>query len=349
MGEMHCVVKTAPGKGNIALEKRPIPTVGPRDILVRIHAAAVCGTDVHIEEWNDWAEKRVPAGVIIGHEFAGDVVQIGSEVTNVKVGDIVSAETHIVCHSCDLCRNNEDHVCYNTTTIGVHRDGCFAEYIAFPAENAFVCDPKYSVEVLSMMEPFGAAVHGAMEFPVGAKSVAVVGCGPIGAMAVAVVKKLGAKLVIAVEPNPTRAALARTMGADVTIDPINQDPVASVRGLTGGRGVDVVLEYSGNIPGVKAALSYCKPEAKIAAAGLPSRPIDFDFSEFVYRGLTLKGIAGRLMYKTWEQLAGLLEAGVDISPVVTHVMPMSDYAEGLRLMRSGECGKVILKNEWTKF
>ncbi|MCC8166477.1 MAG: L-threonine 3-dehydrogenase [Planctomycetes bacterium] len=348
MSDMWSVVKTAPGKGNLAIERRPVPIPGPRDILVRVQAAAVCGTDVHIEEWNDRAEKRVPAGVIIGHEFAGDVVQVGSEVGNIRVGDIVSAETHIVCHGCDLCRNNHDHVCYNTRTIGVHRDGCFAEYIAFPAENAFVCDQRYSVDVLSMMEPFGAAVHGAMEFPVAGKSVAVVGCGPIGVMAVAVVKKLGARMVVAIEPNALRADMARHMGADAVVNPLEVDPVTTVKSLTpGGHGVDVVLEYSGNIPGVKAALGYIKPEGKIAAAGLPSRPIDFDFSEFVYRGLSLKGIAGRLMYKTWEDLAGLLDAGVDIAPVITHVMPMADYAEGLRLMRAGECGKVILKPEWS--
>lgn len=346
MNDMYCIVKKATGPGNLVVEKRPIPQVGPRDILVKVRAAAVCGTDVHIEEWNDWAQKRVPANTIIGHELAGDVVEVGREVTNIKVGDIVSAESHISCHHCPLCRENEDHVCYNTSVIGVHRDGCFAEYIAFPAEIAYVCDPKYSIEMLSMMEPFGAAVHGAMEFPVGGKTVAVVGCGPIGAMAVAVVKKLGAQKVIAVEPNAMRGELARTMGADDVVDPLKQDPVATVKSLSGGRGVDVVLEYSGNIPAVKAALQYCRPEAKIAATGLPSRPIDFDFSEFVYRGLTLKGIAGRLMYKTWNQMDGLLKAGVDINPVITHVMPMDKYEEGLRLMRNGECGKVILKPEW---
>ena len=346
MSEMHCIVKTAAGPGNIALQKRPIPRPGPRDVLVRIQASAVCGTDVHIEEWNDWAMKRVPPGIIIGHEFAGDVVEVGSDVKTIKVGDIVSAETHIVCNACDLCHNGYEHVCYNTTTIGVHRDGSFAEYIAFPAENAFVCNPKYPVEVLSMMEPFGVAVHGATEFPVAGKAVAVVGCGPIGVMAVAVAKKLGARKVIAVEPNAMRGEMAVRMGADAVVDPLARDPIEAVRGLTGGRGADVVLEFSGNIPGVRAALGYCKPEAKIAAAGLPSRPLEFDLSEFAYRGLTLKGIAGRLMYKTWEDLAGLLDAGVDISPVITHVLPMSEYEEGLRLMRNGECGKVILKPEW---
>ncbi len=346
MSEMHCIVKTAVGKGNIAVQKRPIPKPGPRDILVRVQATAVCGTDVHIDEWNDWAAKRIPAGIIIGHEFAGDVVECGAEVKNVKVGDIVSAETHIACDTCDLCRNDYRHVCYHTKTIGVHRDGSFAEYISFPAVNAFVCNPQLPVEISSIMEPFGVAVHGAMEFPVAGKAVAVVGCGPIGAMAVAVVKKLGAKLVLAVEPNPLRAKMALKLGADMVVNPLAEDPVAVVKGHTGGRGVDVVLDYSGSIPGIKAALNYCKPEAKIAVAGLPSKPIDFDLAEFAYRGLTLKGIAGRLMFRTWEELAGLMESGMDLSPIVTDVLPMRKYEQGLELMRRGECGKVILKPDW---
>lgn len=346
--DMWCIVKTADGKGNVDIQKRPIPTPGPRDVLVRIAASAICGTDVHIEEWNDWAKKRVPPGIIIGHEFVGEVVEAGAEVANVRVGDIVSAETHIVCNTCELCRNGNRHVCGNTTTIGVHRDGSFAEYIAFPAENAFVCNPALPVEVLSMMEPCGVAVHGATEFQLAGKNVAIVGCGPIGSMAAAVAKMLGARLIVAVEPNAMRAEMARRMGADVIVNPLAVDPVEEMREITKSRGIEVVLEFSGNIPGVKAALAYCAPEAKIAAAGLPSKHLDFDLAEFAYRGLTLKGIAGRLMYKTWEDMAGLLQAGLDISPVVTHFLPMSEYGEGLRLMKNGECGKVILKPDWGK-
>lgn len=340
---MKCIVKTKAGPGNLELCMRPVPEPGPQDMLVKVLATAICGTDVHIQEWNDFIERRLKPPLIIGHEFAGEVIAVGELVTNVKAGDIVSAETHIVCNSCELCHNGNAHVCYNTRSISLYRDGCFAEYIAMPAENAFVCDPAVPIEVLSILEPFGAAVHGVMEFPVTAKSVAIVGCGPIGAMAVAVAKKAGAAKAIAVEPNKMRREMARKMGADAIVNPRAEDPVEAVRALTNGRGVDNVVELSGSIPAIKAAIEYCKPEAKIAAVGLPSHPIEFNFAEFVYRGLTLKGIAGRRMYQTWEQMRGLLASGVDIAPVVTHVLPMEEYEEGLRLMRAGECGKVVLK------
>lgn len=343
MEKMKCVVKKESGKGRLLLTEQPAPTVGASDILVKVLAAAVCGTDVHIEEWNDWAAKRLHPPVVIGHEFAGEVVAVGKNVTNIKVGDIVSAETHIVCNTCEICRNGHQHVCSDTKVIGVSRDGCFAQYISFPAENAFVCDQNLPVEVLSLMEPFGAAVHACMEFPIASKTVAVAGCGPIGVMAVAVARKIGAAKVIAVEPNEKRGALAKEMGADVIVNPIACDPVKTIKEMTDGKGVDVLLEISGNIPAIKAALLYLKPEGKIAALGLPSSPIDFDFSEFVYRGLTLKGIAGRKMYETWEQMKGLLANGLDLSKVVTHVLPLERYQEGLDLMRKGECCKTILK------
>jgi threonine 3-dehydrogenase len=344
MDTMKCVIKEQTGPGHLKLTTRPIPEPGPGDVLVKVLATAICGTDVHIQHWNEWAAKRVPAGTIIGHEFAGEVVEIGRDVKSVKKGEIVSAETHIVCNTCDLCHNGHRHVCYNTKTIGVSRDGCFAEYIAVPEENAFVCDPSIPIEVLSMMEPLGAAVHGVMEYPLAAKSVAIVGCGPIGAMAVAVAKKVGARSIIAVEPNAERAKMAQRLGADHLVDPVKQDPVAVIRALTdGGRGVDVVIDYSGNSGAVRTAFSYCKPEAKIVCVGIPSKPLEFDLGEFVYRGLTLKGIAGRLMYQTWEQVRGLLASGLDVSSVVTHVLPLEKFEEGLGLMERGECGKAILK------
>lgn len=340
---MKCIVKTKAGPGNLELCTRPVPKPGPRDMLVKVLATAICGTDVHIQEWNDFIQRRMVPPLIIGHEFAGEVVEVGNLVSNVKVGDIVSAETHIVCNACEMCHTGNAHVCYNTRSISLYRDGCFAEYIAMPAENAFVCDPSVPIETLSILEPFGAAVHGVMEFPVTAKTVAIVGCGPIGVMAAAVAKKAGAAKVIAVEPNAMRAEMAVAMGADAVVNPLAEDPVQAVRALTGGYGVDNVVELSGSIPAIKAAIAYCKPEAKIAAVGLPSHPIDFNFAEFVYRGLTLKGIAGRRMYQTWEQMRGLLASGLDISPVVTHVLPMEAFEEGLRMMRQGECGKVVLK------
>lgn len=340
---MKCIIKKQAGQGNLEYTTKPIPKIGDTDILVKIKAAAICGTDVHIEDWNTWAEKRVSPPVIIGHEFSGEVIEIGKKVTSIKVGNIVSAETHVVCNFCELCRNNFQHVCYNTSTIGVHRDGCFAEYIAIPEENAIVFDSSIPFEILSMMEPLGVAVHAAMEFPIASKTVAIVGCGPIGAMAVAVAKKIGARKIIAVEPNPERASLVLKMGADIIVNPLQENPIQKIKSLTNNHGVDVVLEFSGHVSALKAAFSYCKPEAKIAAVGLASKPIDFDISEFVYRGLTLKGIAGRLMYETWEQIKGFMVSGLDISPIITHVLPLESYEKGLHLMRDGKCGKVILK------
>jgi len=341
---MRAVIKEEIGPGHLKLTERPVPQTGPNDVLVKVMATALCGTDAHIQHWNDWAAKRVKPGVIIGHEFAGEVVEVGAEVKTVKVGDIVSAETHIVCNACDLCHNGYEHVCYNTLTIGVGRDGCFAEYIAIPAENAFICDPSLSIEVLSMMEPLGAAVHGVMEFPVAAKNVAIIGAGPIGAMAVAVAKQVGASRVICLEPNQMRAEMAKKMGADHVLDPLAADPVEAVKALTPeGRGVDVVIDYSGNSGAVATSLGYAKPEAKIVVVGIASKPISFDLGEFVYSGKVLKGIAGRLMYQTWEQTRGLLAGGLDVGPVITHVLPLEKYQEGLDLMERGECGKVILK------
>ncbi|MEA4815720.1 MAG: L-threonine 3-dehydrogenase [Lachnospiraceae bacterium] len=343
METMRAVVKTKPGPGNIELRQVPIPKIGSTDILVKIKACAVCGTDVHVKNWDPWAEKRMTPPSIMGHEFAGEVIEVGENVTTIKVGDIVSAETHVVCNTCEMCHYGHRHVCYNTKTIGVSRDGSFADYIAIPAENAYVCDPSIPVEVLSLLEPFGAGVHAVMEFPLALKTVAVIGCGPIGVMSIAAAKAVGASRVIAIEPNEKRAKLALELGADELVDPMKCDVIKTIKDMTGGRGVDVVLEYSGNVGAMKAAMSYLKPEGKMAALGLPSKELSFDISEFVYRGLTLKGIAGRLMYDTWEQCGALLKKGVDISKVVTHVLPLEDFEEGLRLMETGECCKAVFK------
>lgn len=338
---MKCVVKEKPEVGAIVLTERPVPAYGVNDILVKVKAAAVCGTDVHIMDWNAWSQKRITPPTIIGHEFAGEVVAVGSNVSTIKIGDLVSAETHVVCNSCVLCHNGHQHVCANTSTIGVHRDGCFAEYIAIPAENAVVYDPATPVEIVAIMEPFGVAVHAAMEFPVAGKIVMVNGCGPIGVMAVAVAKKCGAAKVFAVELNPQRAALALKMGADEVLNPTEVDVVKTIKEKT-PHGAEVVIEFTGNVGAIKTAIACMAPEGKMAAAGLPNGSVDFDFSEFVYSGKVIKGIAGRLMYKTWEDAKGLIAGGLDLSPIVTHTLPLEEYAEGLRLMKSGECCKAIL-------
>lgn len=338
---MKCVIKEKPEVGALLLTKRPIPHYGANDILVKVKAAALCGTDVHIMEWNEWSQKRITPPSIIGHEFAGEVVAIGDHVTTIKVGDLISAETHIVCNTCTLCHNGYEHVCANTKTIGVSRDGCFAEYIAIPAENAIVYAPSTPAQIVAIMEPFGVAVHAALEFPIAGKAVLVNGCGPIGVMAIAVAKKCGAAKVFAVETNKQRAALALMMGADEVLNPMEVDVVRAIKDKT-EYGAEVVLEFTGNAKAIKTAIACMAPEGKMAAAGLPDGTVDFDFSEFVYSGKVIKGIAGRLMYKTWEDAKGLIASGLDLWPIITHTLPLEEYQEGLRLMKSGECCKVIL-------
>lgn len=341
-GTMKCVIKAAPGEGNLELVERPIPEVGPNDILIRVHALAVCGTDVHIKNWNAFASTRMVPPMIIGHELSGEVVEIGSLVSQIKVGDAVSAETHIVCNTCDVCHNGNQHVCPHTKVIGLSRDGALAEYIVIPAENAVVFTKFANWEELSLMEPFVAAVHAATEFNVAGKSVAIIGCGPIGAMGVAVAKHCGAAKIIAIEPVLERGKTALAMGADVLIDPIKEDVAVAAPAANDNNKIDIVLDFSGNVGAIKSCLTYIKSEGKIAVLGLSSRDLSFQLDEFVYRGLTLKGIAGRRMYQDWETAKGLLARGLDLAPIVTHKLPMSEFDEGIRLMEKGECCKCVL-------
>lgn len=340
---MNCVVKTAPGFGNLEYTQKPIPTIGPREILVKVKAAAICGTDVHIKHWNDWAERRMSPPVVIGHEFSGEVVAIGSEVRSVKVGDRVSSESHIACNTCELCKAGHRHVCPSTSIIGVHQDGAFAEYIAIPEEIAFVCpDDSMSWEELALMEPFGVVVHGMMEYPLMARTVAIIGAGPLGSMAVLLAKKAGAAKIIILEPNQERGRFALSLGADVLIDPTAEDPVAAVKALTGGQGVDQAVDCSGSVVGLESASRYLRPEGKLVCVAIPSKPFTFDLAEFSYRGCVLKGIAGRKMYETWEDIRGILTGGIDLAPIVSHKLPMSEFAQGLELMEQGKCCKCIL-------
>lgn len=341
-GTMKCVVKAAPGPGNIELVQRPIPAVGPNDVLIKVKAVAVCGTDVHIMDWNDWAAARMNPPSIIGHEFSGEVMARGELVKQVNIGDAVAAETHIVCHTCDLCHNGYEHVCYNTQTIGASRDGALAEYVSIPAENAVVFKKFSSWEVLSMMEPFVAGVHAATQFPVAGKSVAVIGCGPIGCMGVGVVKQCGASKIIAIEPVEHRGAMAMAMGADALINPIKEDVSKAVPAANDGGLIDVVLDFSGNVGAIQSCLTYIKPEGKIAALGLSDKKLTIQLDEFVYRGLTLKGIAGRRMYQDWETAKGLLAGGLDLEKIITHKLPMEEFQKGLDLMKKGECCKCVL-------
>lgn len=339
---MKCVIKAAPKKGCLSFVERPIPRPGPNDVLIKVHAVAICGTDVHISEWAPFASDRMKPPCIIGHEFSGEVVERGKLVEGVEIGDHVSAETHLVCHMCEPCRNNDFHVCSHTKTIGLSRHGALAEYIVIPAENAVVFDKSVPWEILSLMEPYIAAVHAVTTFSVSGRSVAIIGCGPIGAMAVGVAKACGAANVIALEPNEMRLKKGGEMGADAMINPIGKNLAEAVRAVNGGKPVDIVIDFSGNVQAIGQALTYIRPAGKIVILGLSERNLDIRLDSFVYSGLTLQGIAGRRMYTDWETGKGLLKAGLSLAPIITHVLPMTEYERGIELMKTGQCCKCVL-------
>lgn len=339
---MKCVVKKELGPGALELMDKPVPQINDDEILVKVRAAAICGTDVHIRSWNEWSAKRIKKLVTIGHEFCGEVVEKGKNVRGIEIGDIVTPESHIPCEVCPDCRVGNRHVCQHTGLLGITTDGGFAEYAAIPAKIAYVNRTAADYRTLAILEPFGQAVHAVMDYPVCGKNVTVIGCGPIGVMSVAVAKKMGAAKVIISEPNPERRKLAQEFGADILIDPFAVDPVEAVMDSTGGVGTDIAIEMSGNVIAAEQATRYIRPEGKFVIAGLPSEPFTFNLSEFAYKGITLHGAAARLLYETWEQIDSLLSGGLDISRIVTHELPLESFNEGIDLMEQGKCGKCLL-------
>ncbi len=339
---MKCVVMARPEPNALELWEKPIPIPGDDEILVKVKAAAICGTDVHIRAWNDWTQKRMMPPVTIGHEYCGEVVEIGKNVKGIKVGDIVTPDSHLPCNICPDCRRNNRHVCQHTGLMGVTRDGGFAEYVAFPAEIAYVAPPGVDYKTLSILEPFGQAVHAVMDYPVCGQTVAIVGCGPIGIMCVMVAKRMGAAKIIAVELNEARGQLALDNGADVLVNPLKVDPVEKIMELTGGVGVDIAIEMSGSVIAEEQATRYIRPEGKFVVAGLPSEPFTFNLSEFAYKGITLHGAAARLLYETWDQIDMLLKQGLRLDNIVTHELPLEKFNEAIDLMEQGKCGKALL-------
>ena len=339
---MKCVVKTELKPGYVELRELPIPQPGDNEILIKVKAAAICGTDVHIRSWNQWSEKRIRKPVVIGHEFCGEVVDKGKSVKGLSIGDIVTPESHIPCNVCSDCRMGNKHVCQHTNLLGVTRDGGFAEYAVVPADIAYVNRTGADYKTLAILEPFGQAVHAVMDYPVAGKTVVIIGCGPIGVMCVSVARKMGAAKIIVSEPNPLRGQQALDEGADVWINPLDTDPVEAVMEVTHGVGTDVAIEMSGNVTAAEQATRYIRPEGKFVIAGLPSELFTFNLSEFAYKGITLHGAAARLMFETWEQVDTLLKSGLDISRIVTHELPLEDFSAGLDLMEQGKCGKCLL-------
>ncbi len=316
----------------------------PDEVLIKVLATSICGTDVHIYKWDRWSQGRINPPITVGHEFSGRVIKVGEQVTKVKVGDIVSAETHIVCGTCEFCQRGEYHICENTKIIGVDTDGCFAEYAKMPAYNLIVnqttADPKY----LSIQEPLGNAVHTMIHFDITDKTVAVVGCGPIGLMGVNIAKAMKSKKIIAIEVNDFRINLAKELGADVVINPLKEDVIARVFEETNGRGVDVVTEFSGNKSAIEAAFKYVKKGGKMSLLGIASTDIDIDLSnDIVFKGISIYGVVGRLMFKTWDQLTDMIKNHqLDLEKIVTHFYPFDQMEEAMATMISGNSGKVVL-------
>ncbi|QNO16569.1 L-threonine 3-dehydrogenase [Alkalicella caledoniensis] len=338
------VVMKRESKAGAELAQKPIPQIGPRDILVKVLATCICGTDAHIYNWDEWSQKRIKPPYVMGHEFAGEVVELGSDVTNIKIGDIVSAETHIICEVCELCRTGQGHLCKDTKIFGVDIDGTFAEYVAMPATNAWVNSKDVDPGLLCIQEPLGNAVQTILAGETAGKTIAVVGCGPIGIFGVTVAKAVGASKVIAVEVNEYRLNLAKELGADVVINPLKEDPIQRILEETDGLGVDVVAEMSGSGIALNQSLKYVKLGGRVSLLGIPSKDVTIDIAnDVVFKGITIQGIVGRKMYETWYQVKGLIQSGkLNLEPVITHRLPLEDFKTGFDLMNSGNCGKVVL-------
>jgi threonine 3-dehydrogenase len=347
-GFMRALRKTAPREGADLVEI-PVPEPGEGEVLVRVHAASICGTDLHIYDWNDWAQKRIPhLPMTFGHEVAGTVESVGTEVHHLERGAFVAAETHIACGRCTTCRTGRAHICENLRILGVDVEGAFAEYLVIPAGNAWVVGEGIHPDAASIMEPFGNAVHAAFGTgggeDIATNAVAVIGCGPIGLFAVAIARSLGAWKVIAVEPNDHRRSMAGSMGADLLVDPGGVDPVEAVMEATNGSGAEVVLEMSGNAGAIDQGTRMLARGGRMSLLGLPDRPVSLDLNDqVIFKEARLQGITGREMFRTWQQTTTLLSTGrVDVAPVITHRFPLEKFEEAFATTASGRSGKVIL-------
>jgi threonine 3-dehydrogenase len=331
--------KSEPG---LWLEDVPEPTVGLNDVLIQVDRTGISGTDVHIYEWDDWARKTIPTPMVVGHEFVGTVVKVGANVLDFHPGEIVSGEGHVVCGRCRNCLAGRRHLCNATQGIGVNRPGAFAEYISLPMTNVWHHADDIDLDVASIFDPFGNAVHTALSFPVLGEDVLVTGAGPIGLMAAAVVRHAGARHVVVTDVNPWRLELAEKMGATRTVD-VRSEKLEDVQKELGmAEGFDVGLEMSGNPSAFRSMLSNMCHGGKIAMLGIPSEEIAIDWNIVVFNMLTIKGIYGREMYETWYKMTVMLQSGLDISPVITHHLPYTEFEQGFAAMRSGQSGKVIL-------
>ena len=339
--------KAAPGA---EIREVKVPAFGRTDVLVKVKVASICGTDLHIYEWDKWAQGRIHPPLIPGHEFCGEVAAYGDEVTSVKEGDFVSAEMHVACGKCLQCRTGEGHICQNVKIIGVDTNGAFAEYVVIPETNIWKLGPEIPQEYASILDPLGNAVHTVLAGEIAAKTVAITGCGPIGLFSIAVARAVGATTVFAIEVNEHRRKLAEKMKADYTLDPSKQDVSAIVAERTGGLGVDVVLEMAGHPDAIRTAFDIVRRGGRISLLGLTNKPIALNFSEdIIFKGLTIQGINGRRMYQTWYQMTALLKAGkLDLHPVITDRIAMKDFSKAMDRLKTGEASKILVYPNGTK-
>jgi threonine 3-dehydrogenase len=341
---MKVLTKKKPEYG-LWMEDAPIPEIGINDVLIKIHKTAICGTDIHIFNWDKWSQKTIKTPIVIGHEFVGTVEKIGSNVHDVELGELVSGEGHIVCGRCRNCLAGRRHLCTDPKCIGVNRNGAFAEHLSIPVSNVWHCDPKIPKEELACFDPFGNAVHTTLSYDLVGEDVLITGAGPIGCMAVAVAKYAGARYVVITDVNPYRLELAKKMGPTLTLDVRTQTIEDAAKKLKMKEGFDVGLEMSGNPQAFKDMLANMCHGGKIALLGImPETAIDWDY--VVFNGLTIKGIYGREMFETWYKATMLIQGGVDLTPLITHRFHYTEYLKAFEIMRSGESGKVIL--DWTQ-
>lgn len=341
MQVMKVLSKLKPEPG-IWMTEAPLPKVGHNDLLIKIRKTAICGTDVHIYKWDEWSQKTIPVPMVVGHEYVGEVVGMGQEVRGFAIGDRVSGEGHITCGYCRNCRGGRTHLCRNTIGVGVNREGCFAEYLVIPAFNAFKLPDDISDELAAIFDPFGNAVHTALSFDLVGEDVLITGAGPIGIMAAAVAKHVGARNVVITDVNEYRLELAKKMGATRVVNVANEKLEDVMQELGMKEGFDVGLEMSGNPSAFNAMLETMNHGGRIALLGIPPSSMNIDWNNVIFKGLVIKGIYGREMFETWYKMAALIQSGLDLSPIITHEFHIDDFQQGFDTMCSGNSGKVLL-------
>ena len=339
---MKALVKNDTAVG-LTLTDVPEPEIGINDVLIKVDRTGICGTDVHIYQWDAWAQKTIPVPMVVGHEFVGDIVAVGSNVTGFNVGDVVSGEGHVVCGRCRNCMAGRRKLCADTSGVGVNRPGAFAEFVSLPMTNVWHHDSSIDRDIASIFDPFGNAVHTALMFPVLGEDVLITGAGPIGCMATAVAKYAGARSVVVTDVNPWRLDLAKKMGATRVVDVRTENLDDVQKSLDMSEGFDVGMEMSGNESAFRDMIEQMSHGGKIAMLGIPSKDIAIDWNKIVFNMLTIKGVYGREMFETWYKMSVLIQGGLDLSPVITHRFHYTEYQQGFDVMLSGKSGKVILK------